>query len=250
MLSETLTIVSVNTEGYRHMRQRVIPFIKDVQPEVVLFQDCFRRGANMAADALGLEPAFAPHWTRELWFDRGNRETCGVATLSRHGFVNTDTYCYAPGSDYVSASTTAEESMRVRRAVLLTEVEKGSERFRFGNVYFTWTPDGQANNLQRRDLQTLLKYLCQYNELVLCGDFNAPRGREIFSMLSQQYKDNIPPNITSTLDPEFHDAARIKGLQLVVDGLFTTSGYSASDVQVINGVSDHCAITANIFKFN
>jgi hypothetical protein len=47
----------------------------------------------------------------------------------------------------------------------------------------------------------------------------------------------------TSIDPKLHRAG---ALQLMVDGLFTTPGYEASDVMLHTGVSDHCAITARI----
>lgn len=34
----------------------------------------------------------------------------------------------------------------------------------------------------------------------------------------------------------------------MVDGLFTTSDYKASNVRLVDGVSDHMAIVADIYK--
>ena len=53
------------------------------------------------------------------------------------------------------------------------------------------------------------------------------------------FKDNIPIEVQSTLDKSFH---RVPNLHLVVDGLFTTAAYEAHHVEVISGLSDHCAI--------
>lgn len=253
-VENNINLISVNTEGHRHMVQRVIPFLKERQPEVVLLQDCYERGFKMVADGLGLEPAFAPHERRKLYFDHGDIEICGVATLSRYGFTDKDIFYYVRDGEpdlpmhQEFMNRPGEEVARLRRAALLTGVAKGSNRFRFANVYFTWTPDGQASSYQRKDLQILLDYLGIFSEVILCGDFNAPRGREIFDRIATVYQDNIPVEVLSTLDPLLHNAARRKDLQLVVDGLFTTPGYCASEVKVVSGVSDHCAIVANIHR--
>jgi hypothetical protein len=41
---------------------------------------------------------------------------------------------------------------------------------------------------------------------------------------------------------------RVKGIMFMVDGLFTTSKYNATNVKLVDGVSDHMAIVANIEK--
>jgi hypothetical protein len=78
----------------------------------------------------------------------------------------------------------------------------------------------------------------------MCGDFNAPRGRLIFDRIATKYKDNIPPYVTTTIDKNIHHAG---DLQLVVDGLFSTSKYEVRSVQVLDGLSDHCAIIGEVF---
>lgn len=247
----SVSIVSLNTERHTYMKDKIIPFLRERQPEVVLFQDCFERGSNMAADALGIEPIFV---AQRRVSDQGKIELQGIATLSRYGFTDQDIFYYVKDGqpdipmhqEYMHRP--GEEVERLRRAALLTGVVKGSDRFRFVNTYFTWTPDGQTSKYQRKDLQILLNYLSIFSELILCGDFNAPRGREIFNKLASVYTDNIPADVPSTLDPKPHSAVRIKGLQLVVDGLFTTPGYRASDIEVISGVSDHCAIAATLAR--
>jgi endonuclease/exonuclease/phosphatase family metal-dependent hydrolase len=93
-------------------------------------------------------------------------------------------------------------------------------------------------------MKNLLALLAKTPELILCGDFNAPRGGEIFKMLADKYKDNIPPEYDSSLDTELHRIGKIK--KLMVDGLFTTSAYIVSDVKLSEGVSDHKAVTAII----
>jgi len=81
------------------------------------------------------------------------------------------------------------------------------------------------------------------NNIIFCGDFNAPRGRKTWSILSSKLKDNIPDEIMTTVDAKIHRAGN---LMLVVDGLFTSKNYKVTGVRVISGVSDHCAIVANI----
>lgn len=79
--------------------------------------------------------------------------------------------------------------------------------------------------------------------LVLCGDFNAPRGGPIFSQFAERWRDCIPQHIATSIDPDLHRAG---ALQLMVDGLFTTADFAVSNVRMHCGVSDHKAITADI----
>ena len=117
--------------------------------------------------------------------------------------------------------------------------------FSISTTHFTWTPDGDANEYQRKDLENLMKILDGYKSFVLAGDFNAPRGREIFSAIAAKYKDNIPLEYVSSIDSNLH---RAPGLKLMVDGLFSTPDYKVEDAELVCGVSDHCAIVAKISK--
>ncbi len=78
---------------------------------------------------------------------------------------------------------------------------------------------------------------------MLCGDFNAPRGGPVFDKLADHLADNIPPAATTTIDPNLH---RSGALELVVDGLFTSPHFTASDVALHPGLSDHQGVTATI----
>ena len=80
---------------------------------------------------------------------------------------------------------------------------------------------------------------------VLAGDFNAPRGGEIFSHIAERYTDNIPPHYTTSIDGTLHRAGPIP---FMVDGLFTTPSYRAKGVHLEFGVSDHAAVAATIEK--
>lgn len=72
---------------------------------------------------------------------------------------------------------------------------------------------------------------------------NAPRGREIFEKFSEKFTDNVPEEVTTTLDQNIH---RVKGLQLVVDGFFSSKNILVQDVKVCDGVSDHKTVLGSI----
>ena len=78
----------------------------------------------------------------------------------------------------------------------------------------------------------------------ICGDFNAPRGRPTWDAIAAKYKDNIPEHYKSSIDAMHRAGA----LPYLVDGIFTTPGYRADNVELHEGISDHKAITATITK--
>ena len=96
-----------------------------------------------------------------------------------------------------------------------------------------------------QDLKVLFELLENIPEFILCGDFNAPRGTAIFDSIAEKYKDNIPQDISTTIDKNLHKAG---DLQLVVDGLFTTPEYKVDSIKILDKLSDHCAILATIYN--
>jgi|SRR3989344_4231700 len=139
----------------------------------------------------------------------------------------------------------------VQRTLLVAQFEHGGEVFRIGTTHFTWTPDGSASNLQRGDMQRMLHTLKQYHDeigIVFCGDFNAPRGGEIFQMMSDIYVDNLPPQIETTLDQVQHRSPMNHRQHRAVDSIFSTKEYQVKNVEVVDGVSDHVALFAQVSK--
>ena len=67
----------------------------------------------------------------------------------------------------------------------------------------------------------------------------------MFARIAKKYKDNIPPHYVTSLDRKLHRAGH---LELMVDGLFSTSEYLLDHVELRSGVSDHCAIIAELSR--
>jgi endonuclease/exonuclease/phosphatase family metal-dependent hydrolase len=135
------------------------------------------------------------------------------------------------------------------RLVLAARVKSRNAHYLVATTHFTWSALGKATKAQRKDIENLLKVLSDINEFVLCGDFNAPRGGEIFKKIAAQYKDNIPKKYCTSIDANFHRAAeRVRAGNLMVDGLFTTPQYECQNVRLVDGVSDHMAIVAEVVK--
>lgn len=236
-----IKLVSLNIELNRHL-DLVLPFLKKEEADVLLLQEVLERDLEKISQFLKMQAIFTP-LCKLAWEEFGDSPpTLGIATLTRLK-VESSEISYYSGSRETLPILLQNQAHRMSRAHIKIVVEKKGDQFCLVNTHFTWTPNGQPNARQRRDLRKMLNLLKDTPELILCGDFNAPRGREIFDQLGKVYKDNISPSITTTIDQNLH---RVKGLQLVVDGLFTTKGYQVQDVEVVDGVSDHCAIVANV----
>lgn len=229
-----LKIVSLNIEQDKHF-DRIIPFLKKMQPDIILMQEVYLKDIPFLEKTLEMKASFA---ILNTFRDRENSEF-GLVTLSALAYKSHTIYYRGDSTNPPILEKGKGEAANQARALLITEVVKGSTQYRAINTHFTWTPDGQPTDKQYKDVDIMLGHLSTFSDFVLCGDFNAPRGRPIFDKIASKYKDNIPSDITTTIDKNLH---RGGDLNLVVDGMFTTPKYQTHSVEIIAGLSDHCAV--------
>ncbi|MEK7155935.1 MAG: endonuclease/exonuclease/phosphatase family protein [Patescibacteria group bacterium] len=243
----TLSLVSVNVERSKHL-DLVLPFLESEVPDVVCVQELSERDIPAFSEICG-HGVFAPTQRR---VDEEGQPCTGVAIFSRHPLKRTEVRQYVD-SGYAmpeSGRDAHTSSDPTNNAVVIAEIQT-DVLFRIATTHFTWSPRGGVTEEQRRGMQALIEILSLYDEIILTGDFNAPRGGEIFSALASRYKDNIPLEYATSIDVTLHRAGKDRPEELadkMVDGLFTTPSYAASDVRLISGVSDHSAIVACIAK--
>lgn len=231
---------SINIEGDKHLHA-VSSFLKNFQPDIVCFQELTSSSVEFFEKALGMEGHFLPMTKDDIEFP----ETLfGIGLYSALPVSAVSARYYYGGSGNLP-TLILEDEKTIWRALLQATVKKDSQFFTVATTHFTKTSDGSTSEKQRQDLKKLMSLLDAVPEFVLAGDFNAPRGREIFTALASRYKDNIPAEYTTSIDKNFHKAG---GLLLMIDCLFSTPQYEVSDVRLTDGVSDHLAITALITK--
>jgi endonuclease/exonuclease/phosphatase family metal-dependent hydrolase len=247
-----ISLVSINIERAKHY-DRLFPFLLAIKADIICFQELYERdvsrferelGGTMVYEPAGLHPTDPPEHGFAME---------GVGILSRLPIVAHDVHYYA-GTETATRNDIPDRKPH-NHPILFVSVLHGEEEFHIGTTHFTWTPDGRPNEEQRRNAARLLDILERERPFVVTGDFNAPRGGEIFSLLSRSYTDNIPPEYAWSLDLKLHRAgngglqasASSQGMQgLMVDGLFSTREYDVSNVRLQDGVSDHMAIVARI----
>jgi hypothetical protein len=111
-------------------------------------------------------------------------------------------------------------------------------------MHLSITHEGEVTPSQLKANSIFIKQDKSLGEFVICGDTNAPRGREAFDTIAKEFKDNVPLQYKYSLDKDLH---RMKDdVDYMVDGLFTTPAYIASRVELKNGISDHLAIIADV----
>jgi endonuclease/exonuclease/phosphatase family metal-dependent hydrolase len=237
-----ISLACLNIEMSKHLGA-VGKFLSQRLPEVVCLQELFEQDVQHISSALGGAPhVFVPMSRRDP------NVIVGIGIFSWLPIKRKVDLHYRGSLDLLPRfdSTNALTKSKTQNQLLLVcEFEKEGALFHVGTTHFTWTPNGRADDIQRHDLKILLDQIDTLDELVLCGDFNFPRGGELFTIISNRLKDNIPTHYITSIDPKLHRAG---ALQLMVDGLFSSGGYVVTDVELHSGVSDHCAITAEISR--
>ena len=246
----SITLVSLNVERKKNS-ERVVAFLGERAPDVACLQEACDTDISLFMKAFGARESHYVPMTVQYELT-GEMNEHGLCILSRFPMSNKSTRYYFGDSAHLPVSNERIPETFAsgqNRMLALCDVETPDATYRVGTTHFTWTPKGEVDDVQRKDIAVLLTFLRSEKEFILCGDFNAPRGGEIFSELAKRYKDNIPPGYKTSLDLELHRAAKDRRHEIenkMVDGLFTTPGYVASDVKLVDGVSDHCAIVANL----
>ncbi len=232
-----LKLGCLNIEKDRHF-ERFIPALCGADLDVICLQEVPENKITYLESALNASSLFL-RTTFRTDPETGVESVYGLAIFVRHGLMvgcDAQVYHYAAPDDIPFPAD---------RALLFAIIEKDDVRYHVGNTHFTWTHNGDVTDQQLLDLEALFGVIDDHigDRLILCGDFNAPRGRMTWDMLASRYRDNIPKLVDTTLDQTYHRAAPIF---LVVDGMFTSRHYVASDVELEDGVSDHMLITGKI----
>jgi len=247
-MSAALKVISLNIEHSKHLA-RVETFLRREKPDVACVQEIFERDVpRISAACGGAEYRFA-QMTRHI------KETppaiMGIAVFSLLPITKTSIRYYRGDAEHIPDFDSNDPATFQRKShpCLFCDVTYAGNRFRIGTTHFTWTPDGKPDATQRTDIVHLLAALEEMGEFVLAGDFNAPRGGEIFDVLATKFKDNVPPHYTTSIDPSLHRAGKTRPQELadkMVDGIFSTPHYVVSDVTLVPGVSDHLALVAMV----
>jgi endonuclease/exonuclease/phosphatase family metal-dependent hydrolase len=239
-----MRVASINIEGDLHL-DLVTNWLARYQPVVVALQEVFqtdipRLQGNQYPFAFYAPTVTITHPNQYRVSPRGIMGNLILSqtpmAVSRHYYVGSpDTI-----PELVDGFPNSPNRV-VQQATWLWE----EDTYTIANTHFTWSTGGQTSDEQRRTLAALLGAVADWPPHILVGDFNAPRGREIWTELTQHYTDNIPSDITTTIDGNLHRAGP---LPIVVDGIFSQPEYQVGPVTVMTGVSDHCAVLAEIAK--
>lgn len=255
-----MKIISLNIECNKH-DELVLPFLKKENPDVVCVQELLEDKFEFYKKELSMYGVFrsASYIDTVVHKDLAGKKE-GVAIFTKNSIADSGNFFLAGGEDNVSMPFSeylerfnnflkihgSYEDFEESRVLVWADV-KNTEGvvFRFLTAHLPVTTQGRVTPYQLGITDNLLVKLGELGEFVLCGDFNSPRGCESFARFANKYKDNIPLEYKTSIDQNLH---RVKGIQFMVDGLFTTPTYQASSVRLVDGVSDHMAIVADINK--
>lgn len=250
-----MKLISLNIELDKHL-DLVIPFLKNEQPDVVCLQELMEKDVADIAAALDYAHVFqASSYSNHHSYPEqmGKRQGVGIfaKTIATHGsefYLGMKEHALLPFEAYAAVVPDVEKE----RAMVWADIpDETGTMFRIATAHLPVTPRGQSTSTQLDAAEKLLTSLAPLGEIVFCGDMNAPRGKETFSLLAARYTDAIPAEYTMSIDCDIHRAGaaiRADNEPLMVDGLFLSPSYAASEVHLASGVSDHMAIVADVQK--
>lgn len=243
-----MKLISINIESNFHT-EPVLNFLKKEKADVVCVQELLEEEFEMYKKELNFEGVFQAwsFWKSPKYPElKGKKQ--GVAIFAKE-IINSGSIFYAGSKENILISFEkfmSDEKFQKNKAFIWAEVKDSDGIiFKFITTQLPVTHEGEVTPYQIEVINSMLHHLEDLGEFVLCGDMNAPRGHQSFSLIAEKYKDNIPLEYKTSIDQNLHIT---KGIQFMVDGLFTTPTYKASNVRLQDGISDHMAVVADITK--
>ena len=242
-----MKLISLNIENNLH--ETVLLFIKKEKPDVVCLQEVLEEDFEFLKKELNIEGVFQSFsYVKSKTYEKLIGKKQGVAIFAKN-IVNSGSIFYYGEQENIFKSFDeymSNENFKKNYALVWVNIKnEDGIVYKIITTHLPVTEKGESNPFQLEVANLLLDKLNPLGEFVLCGDMNAPRGNETFNRLAKKYKDNIPLEYKTSIDQNLH---RVKGIQFMVDCLFSTSTYKTSNVKLVDGVSDHMAIIAEISK--
>ena len=243
-----MKIVSLNIEFDKH-HDIVLPFLKKENPDVICIQELLESDFEMYKKELGMAGTYKPIEYIYFPFYGGPKDLRQGEAIFAKNFLEASYEYYVGSEENINHKFDdyfADPSLHKNNVLIVAKVaDSAGKEFTIATTHFTLTQMGESTPLQLENLDKLFALTQHFPELVLVGDMNAPRGNETFTRLATKYKDNIPAGYKTSIDVNLHRNG-MNCADKMVDGLFTTPGYTATNVKLVDGVSDHMAIVFDI----
>jgi endonuclease/exonuclease/phosphatase family metal-dependent hydrolase len=235
--------LQLNIERDRHL-PLVREFIGREEPDVVFLEEVLVSDAHEWAEQFGLHLSFAPmtYTPRTLGARAGELEVEGVAILTRAAPERTVTEWYF-GDEHSVPVHVEDDRDSVYQPLLGVAVPYQGTSLMLAVTHYMKSWNGAPDEYQRAHMESFLPALMRLSPDVLCGDFNIPRGTELYHVLREHLRDNVPLGYTNSLDPHLH---RVPGLTFMIDYVWSSPRVEARNVTQVCGVSDHCAFVGEV----
>ncbi|MES2134704.1 MAG: riboflavin kinase [Patescibacteria group bacterium] len=250
-----MKLITVNIEGDKHL-ERVLAFLEREHADVICMQELFVTDAVFFSERLNMQYAYSPMlYAKRKKSDLETGEELGIGIFSHTPLTDVKSQNYWSPSDTLEQfdSTDVHTKRKTERHVLLSgNIDIAGELFTIATTHFTWTPNGLPDHYQETDAEALLSLLSRMPEVIVCGDFNIPRGHNnLYKKITTIYKDAIPTSYISSLDLTLHRAGKdpIEATNLakfMVDYIFLSKKYEATEVRLEGNISDHMAVIGTI----
>ncbi|MEL6520612.1 MAG: endonuclease/exonuclease/phosphatase family protein [Pseudomonadota bacterium] len=234
-----MKILSLNINRHeQRSRQRVL--LRNEDADILCLQEVTESCFSELCDK-GYAAFFAPQWY-ETYENITLAVGCVIAT--KHPVTYQNTFYFRGDADAIPDfrnGAIAQES--IPRAVQTLCLGTVASDIYIHNLHFTWSANGVPSDLQRDDARKISDYVVRWPNHVIAGDFNTPIGGEIFRLICGDALPATPKDLTTTIDKRFHYSG---GVDIVVDSIATSPSVMAHDTRAVFGVSDHCALLADI----
>lgn len=234
-----MKLIQINIERDKHL-DSVNDLISRENPDVICMQEVFDVDFEKIKSTYGMEGVFDA-----MCINEGHEQ--GSAIFSKNKIINSSIEYYLKPTEELLSDITGETPMSKAHCSLISvEVEFGKQIYNIITTHFPLhSPGSEVSDFQRECFKKMGSILNLKKDFILAGDTNCPRGTELFDTLARKYKDNIPRDTVTTIDANIHRAGF---LPYVIDCMFTTPQYTVTNIKLVDGVSDHMAVVAEIQK--
>jgi exonuclease III len=241
-----MKIISLNMEGDKHI-DKIIKLLEKEKADIVCFSEIFEEDIKFLTPLIDIPYIFAHECYRQSMVkNNADIKTFGVAIFSKN--ITWSNIFYVVGNHnlipkFQKSANLEEKPHELYVPAITVKIQFNNKEYFITNTHLVVTEKGESTDYSFEQATKLVNYLKEYPEMIICGDFNSPRGGGVFDYFCKFYKDNIPNKYKTSLDQNLH---RVKKLKFMVDVLFSTKNYTVENVKLVDGVSDHMAVIAQI----
>jgi endonuclease/exonuclease/phosphatase family metal-dependent hydrolase len=222
--------------------ERSVPFLEEEHPDVVCLQEVYERDLIRLAKKFGMQSVFAPMMLNASAEGTTAFQRSGVGILSRPPIEVATTRWYFGDGVHIPVHNREDRDTSLQPLLTCT-IDCMGTPIVIGTTHFQKSWHGLPDDYQRERMERFLPVLTEAHPDILCGDFNIPRGTELYQVLHERLCDNVPSEYVNSIDPQLH---RVHGLSYMIDYMWSSPRVRIQDVRQVCGVSDHCAFVGEV----